>query len=90
MRIDKETGQMVKVDTKASKGRRLRYGVHEKLMDFMAPVGEKVLGWWEERQVGELFASLLGRRGEDERGEEMDVDGEGQVLLEEDELQIFR
>ncbi|RPB29530.1 hypothetical protein L211DRAFT_864161 [Terfezia boudieri ATCC MYA-4762] len=85
MRIDKETGQMVKVDTKASKGRRLRYGVHEKLMDFMAPVGERALGWWEERQVGELFTSLLGKRVE---GEEMDVDGEGE-MREEDGLQIF-
>ena len=89
MRIDKETGQMVKVDTKASKGRRLRYGVHEKLMDFMAAMGEGQLGWWEDRQVGELFGSLLGRSGEG-RGEEMDVDvsGEGEVLGR-DALQIF-
>ncbi|KAI5807412.1 apoptosis-antagonizing transcription factor [Peziza echinospora] len=50
------------VDTKASKGRKLRYQVHEKLQNFMAP--EKFRGgrWWEEHQVDELFGSLLGQK----------------------------
>jgi protein AATF/BFR2 len=47
-----------KVDTKASKGRKLRFGVHEKLQNFMVPV--QSAGWHEE-QIDELFASLLGR-----------------------------
>ena len=68
------------VDTKASKGRKMRYTVHEKLQNFMAAEDR---GGWGGRQRGELFASLLGRRvalGEDEDGgvgsgeEEMDVD----------------
>ncbi|KAF9907614.1 hypothetical protein BX616_000374 [Lobosporangium transversale] len=48
------------VDTKGSKGRRLRYHVHEKLQSFMAPVPA---GTWHDEMVEELFSSLLGRRG---------------------------
>ncbi|KIV99327.1 uncharacterized protein PV09_08987 [Verruconis gallopava] len=47
------------VDTKASKGRKLRYTVHEKLVSFMAPEDR---GSWGERQAEELFSSLFGRR----------------------------
>ncbi|KAL9102314.1 MAG: hypothetical protein Q9163_002532 [Psora crenata] len=47
------------VDTKASKGRKMRYTVHEKLQNFMAPDDR---GSWGERQREELFASLLGSR----------------------------
>ncbi|KAG8628691.1 hypothetical protein KVT40_002556 [Elsinoe batatas] len=47
------------VDTKASKGRKLRYTVHEKLMNYCAPEDR---GTWGERQIDDLFSSLLGRR----------------------------
>lgn len=51
------------VDTRASKGRKLRYEVHEKLQNFMAPIptpgGATVT--WHESQIDELFASLLGK-----------------------------
>lgn len=68
------------VDTKASKGRKMRYTVHEKLQNFMAPDDR---GSWGERQRGELFGSLLGRKvqlGEDgadgeSEDEGMEVDG---------------
>ncbi|RUP46188.1 apoptosis antagonizing transcription factor-domain-containing protein [Jimgerdemannia flammicorona] len=70
------------VDTKASKGRRLRYHVHEKLQNFMAPVPA---GTWHEEMTDELYASLLGKSGrsmdegsKDEAEEEtksMDVNG---------------
>ncbi|QRV73846.1 TRAUB-domain-containing protein [Ceratobasidium sp. AG-Ba] len=46
------------VDTKASKGRKLRYEVHEKLQNFMVPLST---GTWHEEQIDELFANLLGR-----------------------------
>ncbi|CAE6512569.1 unnamed protein product [Rhizoctonia solani] len=46
------------VDTKASKGRKLRYEVHEKLQNFMVPVPTVT---WHEEQIDELFANLLGR-----------------------------
>lgn len=66
------------VDTKASKGRKMRYAVHEKLQNFMAPDDK---GSWGERQRSELFGGLLGRRirlGEDdgdEEGDEEEMEG---------------
>lgn len=71
------------VDTKASKGRKMRYTVHEKLQNFMAPEDR---GSWGERQVGEFFASLLGAKvalDEEDEGEE----GDG---VEEEGLRLFR
>lgn len=58
-----------KVDTRASKGRKLRYVVHEKLQHFMAPVPQPAPALpgggssiqWHESQIDELFASLLGK-----------------------------
>lgn len=47
------------VDTRASKGRKLRYHIHEKIQNFMAPAAT---GTWHEEQKDELFGSLLGQR----------------------------
>lgn len=71
------------VDTKASKGRKLRYTVHEKLQNFMAPEDRSK---WGERQADELFGSLFGQRmalGEDEEvGDEEDgIDPEEAGLM---------
>lgn len=44
-----------------SKGRKLRYTVHEKAQNFMVPV--PLEGEWHEEQVDELFSSLLGGAG---------------------------
>nr|VWO94618.1 Zn(2)-C6 fungal-type domain-containing protein [Ganoderma boninense] len=46
------------MDTKASKGRKLRYEVHAKLQNFMVPV-PVVGGEWHEEQIDGLFSSLL-------------------------------
>ncbi|CAG8630688.1 12302_t:CDS:10 [Funneliformis mosseae] len=51
-----------KVDTKASKGRRLRYHVHEKLQNFMVPIPSST---WHEDMIDELYASLLGKKYEE-------------------------
>lgn len=59
------------VDTKASKGRKLRYTVHEKIAHFMVPIQR---GAWHEEQIDELFAGLLGRAGEKSRREAGDVE----------------
>ncbi|KAI9826596.1 MAG: rRNA-processing protein bfr2 [Thelocarpon impressellum] len=69
------------LDTKASKGRKLRYTVHEKLQNFMAPEdrGGGEGGGWGERQVEELFSSLLGRRA-DLLGEDEDEDDEDEEM----------
>lgn len=65
------------LDTRASKGRKLRYTPHDKIMNFMAPF--KPEGSWHDEQVDELFGSLLGQRvqlGDDDDDDEMeDADG---------------
>jgi protein AATF/BFR2 len=84
--LKREAKAKKSVDTKASKGRKLRYTVHEKLQNFMAPEDR---GLWSERQADELFKSLFGRRmglGEDvhEDGMDDELDGgadEGLVLF---------
>jgi protein AATF/BFR2 len=76
------------VDTKASKGRRLRYTVQEKLQNFMAP---EERGEWGERQRDELFSSLFGQRLA--LGEQDDVVSDpedGGVDAEEAGLMLFR
>ena len=77
------------VDTKASKGRKMRYTVHEKLQNFMARDDR---GTWEERQVTEFFSGLLGRRVKGGLGED-EVDGDksedGEELAEEERLRLF-
>lgn len=79
-----------RVDTKASKGRKLRYTVHEKLQNFMAPEDR---GSWGDRQVDELFGGLLGRRvglGEGDAGEGDGMEAEDGVVGEEEGLRLFR
>ncbi|CAI8025289.1 Protein AATF [Geodia barretti] len=46
-----------KVDTKASKGRKIRYDVHPKLVGFMAPVEQ---GEMSHSARNDLFVSLFG------------------------------
>ncbi|KAH6579586.1 hypothetical protein BASA50_004988 [Batrachochytrium salamandrivorans] len=50
------------VDTRASKGRKVRYHVHEKIQNFMA---SEPRGTWHEEMVSELFSSLFGRKFKD-------------------------
>ncbi|KOS44192.1 hypothetical protein ACN38_g4923 [Penicillium nordicum] len=78
------------IDTRASKGRKMKYNVHEKLQNFMAPDDR---GSWSTRARDEFFASLLGKTasgllGEGDEGasdeEEEDVD------REEGGLRLFR
>ncbi|KNG85374.1 protein bfr2 [Aspergillus nomiae NRRL 13137] len=79
------------VDTRASKGRKMRFEVHEKLQNFMAP---EERGTWTTHARDEFFASLLGktasgmlREGDDEdasAAEESDSDHE------EGGLRLFR
>ena len=74
------------VDTKASKGRKMRYTVHEKLQNFMVADDK---GRWGERQRAELFGSLLGRKvdmGEVDGNDDMDDDD---VATEVNSLKLF-
>ncbi len=60
------------VDTKASKGRKVRYTVHEKLQNFAV---EEERGTWEENARREFFGSLFGNR----RVLDEDLDGTGEI-----------
>ncbi|KAJ5281765.1 Protein bfr2 [Penicillium angulare] len=77
------------IDTRASKGRKMRFNVHEKLQNFMAPEDR---GVWTTGAREEFFASLLGRTasgllGEgDESGSEEESDND----REEGGLKLFR
>lgn len=46
-----------KVDTKASKGRKIRYDVHKKLVNFMAPYDSTT---WPDGSKNDLYSSLFG------------------------------
>ncbi|KAI5295010.1 rRNA-processing protein bfr2 [Ascosphaera acerosa] len=81
------------VDTKASKGRKMRFNVHEELQNFMAPEDR---GTWSEAAREEFFASLLGKsaagvlgEGDDEEEGAQDEDMKG-VDAEEAGLMLFR
>ncbi|KAL2416743.1 Protein bfr2 [Exophiala dermatitidis] len=85
-----------KVDTKASKGRKVRYTVHEKLENFMAPEDRNT---WEDAARTEFFASLLGNAAgkvlneqEEDEIQEEDADGvvDGTTAGEAAALRLFR
>lgn len=48
-----------KIDTKATKGRKIRYTVHTKLVNFMAPIDENT---WTDEAKNELYSSLFGKK----------------------------
>lgn len=75
------------VDTKASKGRKLRYTVQEKLQNFMAPEDR---GEWGDRQRDELFSSLFGQRLGLGEHDEVESEEEEGVDAEEAGLMLFR
>ena len=77
------------VDTKASKGRKMRYTVHEKLRDFMVRDDRTT---WGEKQATELFGGLLGVRpaGGDVLMEDDNDDDDDDEKREEEGLMLFR
>ncbi|KAJ6150608.1 Apoptosis-antagonizing transcription factor C-terminal [Penicillium samsonianum] len=77
------------IDTRASKGRKMKYNVHEKLQNFMAPDDR---GSWSTRARDEFFASLLGKTASGLLGEgdEGASDEEEDVDREEGGLRLFR
>ncbi|KAF5871534.1 putative transcription factor aatf che-1 protein [Botrytis fragariae] len=83
----KEAKTRKNVDTKASKGRKMKFTVHEKLQNFMAPEDRNT---WEESARDRFFATLLGRKLDlGEGGDEEDVSDDG-VNNEEAGLMLFR
>lgn len=54
-----------KVDTKATKGRKIKYVVHNQLANFMAPEQNTT---WNEESANELYSSLFGKMFENDNG----------------------
>ncbi|RKO92008.1 apoptosis-antagonizing transcription factor [Blyttiomyces helicus] len=75
-----------RVDTKASKGRKIRYHVHEKLQNFMAP---EPRGTWHDEMTEELFRGLFGQIADTAKVEVKLVAGPGGALNSADGLKIF-
>jgi protein AATF/BFR2 len=83
----KEAKTKKNVDTKASKGRKMRFTVHEKLQNFMAPEDR---GSWEPHAIDRFFGTLLGQKmtlGEDVPD---DQEEEDDMMAEEEGLKLFR
>lgn len=81
------------IDTKASKGRKVRYTVHEKLQNFMAAEGDtgRDTAMWSERGKNEFFGSLFGQdRALIEDNDEPMDDQENGNLAEVEALRLFR
>ncbi|KAJ2906490.1 hypothetical protein MKZ38_001471 [Zalerion maritima] len=84
----KEAKQKKVVDTKASKGRKMRFNVHEKLVNFTSREDRRS---WEESAIDRLLGSLFGKKFELDEDDESESDEEGGVsLAEENALRLFR
>lgn len=70
------------VDVKASKGRKLRYTVQEKIQNFMAPEDRTT---WGEHEVNKLFGGLLGKRVEGGLEEDVEAEDEDENVDEDAE-----
>ncbi|KAG6016125.1 rRNA-processing protein bfr2 [Claviceps pusilla] len=82
----KEAKLRKQVDRKASKGRKMRFTVHEKLQNFMAPEDRRS---WEQGAIDRFFGTLFGRKMELNEDESEDEDMGG-VDAEEEGLRLFR
>lgn len=83
---NKEARTRKVVDRKASKGRKLRFTVHEKLQNFMAPEDRRV---WEQGAIDRFFGTLFGQKLE--LNEEESEDDEMEALYKQDEgLRLFK
>lgn len=77
------------VDTKASKGRKLRYHIQDQIANFETPHS----GWkWSDDQIDEFFASLLGQKvnmKEDEDEDNDESEQEDDTIHEGDGIKLF-
>ena len=77
------------VDRKASKGRKMRFTVHEKLQNFMAPEDRRA---WEQGAIDRFFGTLFGQRLElNEEDVQSDEDEDlGGLSAEAEGLRLFK
>ena len=89
----KEAKAKKHVDTRASKGRKMRFNVHDKLQNFMAPEDRRS---WEQSAIDRLFGTLFGQKmrlDEDEAGDGGASDEDDDMAdggAEEAGLRLFR
>ncbi|KAK1675743.1 apoptosis-antagonizing transcription factor [Colletotrichum godetiae] len=84
----KEAKTKKHVDRRASKGRKMRFNVHEKLQNFMAPEDRRA---WEQEAVDRLFGTLFGQKMElGEQASDAEMEDEEEVDAEEAGLRLFR
>ncbi|KAK9474743.1 apoptosis antagonizing transcription factor-domain-containing protein [Dipodascopsis tothii] len=69
--VAKPKTKRANVDTKASKGRKLRYHVQEKVQNFMVPIPTET---WTANQVDDLFSGLFGQQMELSETADADAD----------------
>lgn len=84
----KEAKQRKVIDTKASKGRKMRFNVHEKLVNFMTREDRTS---WESQAIDGFFGSLFGKKLE--LNEDVETESEGDedaMVLEDSALRLFR
>ncbi|PNP60404.1 hypothetical protein THARTR1_00428 [Trichoderma harzianum] len=83
---NKEAKSRKVVDRKASKGRKMRFTVHEKLQNFMASEDRRS---WEQEAIDRFFGTLFGQKME--LNEEESEDEEMEALYKEDTgLRLFK
>ncbi|KAG8169847.1 hypothetical protein KVR01_000592 [Diaporthe batatas] len=81
----KEAKTRKQVDRRASKGRKLRFTVHEKLQNFMAPEDRRS---WEDEAIDRLFGTLFGQRMQ--LKEDVSDEEDDDLVAEEEGLKLFR
>lgn len=82
----KEAKTRKQVDRRASKGRKLRFTVHEKLQNFMAPEERRT---WEGEAIDRLFGTLFGQRMQ-LKEDVSDDDEDDEMVAAEEGLKLFR
>ncbi|KAH6647404.1 apoptosis-antagonizing transcription factor [Truncatella angustata] len=83
----KEAKNKKHVDTKASKGRKMRFNVHEKLQSFMAPEDRR---GWEQHAIDRFFGTLFGQKMVLNEDEATDEEMGDDVDAAEAGLRLFR
>jgi protein AATF/BFR2 len=81
----KEAKTRNQVDRRASKGRKLRFTVHEKLQNFMALEDRRS---WEDEAIDRLFGTLFGQRMQ--LKEDVSDEEDDDLAAEEEGLKLFR
>jgi protein AATF/BFR2 len=83
----KEAKNKKHVDTKASKGRKMRFNVHEKLQNFMVPEDRRA---WEQHAIDRFFGTLFGQRMVLNEDDASDEEMNDVIDAEEEGLRLFR